>query len=305
MSTPDGNDPRDIQPAGAGGDADGVGDGGAVGMGDGAATSPAPRRFSRGTLVALIAAGAVVLLLVGGTLGLALSGRLGSSTAATPDNSSVDAGFARDMIVHHDQGVLMAHYAEQNTDDQEISVMAYDIGYTQTDQLGQMQGWLSLWDLPEFGDGTHMGWMGGSGGHDMGAGAMGSGATGSGAMGPGAVASGVMDSASIGPGPMTSGFMAPGAPGSDGAVMPGMATNAEISKLRSLKGRESDIYFLQLMIRHHQGGAPMMEYAAEHANNPVVRNFAGKMAQTQAAEVAVMTQMLAERGASPLPPPTG
>ena len=61
----------------------------------------------------------------------------------------MDAGFARDMIVHHDQGVLMAHYAEKNTTDPEIGVMAYDIGYTQTDQIGQMQGWLSLWDLPE------------------------------------------------------------------------------------------------------------------------------------------------------------
>ena len=74
----------------------------------------------------LIAAGAVVLLLVGATAGLALSGRFGNSAPATPDTSSVDAGFARDMIVHHDQGVLMAHYAEENTTDPEISVMAYD-----------------------------------------------------------------------------------------------------------------------------------------------------------------------------------
>ena len=112
-------------------------------------------------VILLATAGAIVLLLVGATVGLALSGRLGNSAPATPDNASVDAGFARDMIIHHDQGVLMAHYAEQNTTDPEIAVMAYDIGYTQTDQIGQMQGWLSLWDLPESGDGTHMGWMGG------------------------------------------------------------------------------------------------------------------------------------------------
>ena len=87
--------------------------------------------------------------------------------------------------------------------------------------------------------------------------------------------------------------------------MPGMATTSEIEKLRSLTGAESDTYFLQLMIRHHQGGAPMMQYAADHATNAVVRNFAGKMAQSQAAEISVMTQMLAERGAQPLPAPTG
>ena len=57
------------------------------------------------------------------------------------------------------------------------------------------------------------------------------------------------------------------------------------------------------MIRHHQGGAAMMQYAAEHATNPVVRNFAAKMAQSQTAEISVMTQMLAERGAEPLPAP--
>ena len=244
-------------------------------------------------MIGLIAAGAVVLLLVGGTLGLALSGKLGANAPTTPDSASVDAGFARDMIVHHDQGVLMAHYAEQNTDDQEISVMAYDIGYTQTDQLGQMQGWLSLWDLPEFTGGTHMAWMGGStSGHGMGAGPLTSGPITSGALTSGAMGSGAAGSAAAGS-------------GTAGALMPGMATTAEIQKMQGLKGKESDIDFLQLMIRHHQGGAPMMAYAAEHATDPVVRNFAAKMAQSQAAEITVMTQMLAVRGAQPLPAPTG
>jgi uncharacterized protein (DUF305 family) len=87
--------------------------------------------------------------------------------------------------------------------------------------------------------------------------------------------------------------------------MPGMATTSEIARLQALRGTESDVYFLQLMIRHHQGGTAMMEYAAQHASNPVVRNFADKMAQSQSAEISVMTQMLAERGAEPLPAPTG
>jgi uncharacterized protein (DUF305 family) len=230
----------------------------------------APPRFSSRTLLFLIAAGAVVLLLVGATAGLALSGKFGSSTPATPDTNSVDAGFARDMIVHHDQGVLMAHYAEANTTDNEIGVLAYDLGYTQTDQIGQMQGWLSLWDLAESTDGTHMTWMG-SDAASHGGMAMGTAGSGS----AGAVA--------------------------QGALMPGMATNDEIAKLRNLRGTDSDVYFLQLMIRHHQGGQPMMRYAAEHAINPVVRNFAGKMADSQDSEIAVMTQMLAARGAQPLP----
>jgi uncharacterized protein (DUF305 family) len=94
---------------------------------------------------------------------------------------------------------------------------------------------------------------------------------------------------------------APATSAGETPLMPGMATNSEIAHLQALRGTESDIYFLQLMIRHHQGGQPMMEYAAQHATNPVVRNFADKMAQSQSAEISVMTQMLAERGAEPLP----
>jgi len=215
---------------------------------------------------------------VGATAGLALSGRFGNSAPSTPDNTSVDAGFARDMIVHHDQGVLMAHYAEENTTDNEIKVMTYDLGYTQTDQIGQMQGWLALWDLPESAGGTHMGWMGTDSPH----GGM--------VMGSTAAAASPAQTASSG---ATAAAQVP--------LMPGMATQSEISKLQSLRGVESDIYFLQLMVRHHQGGQPMMVYAAEHATNAVVRNFAQKMADAQDSEIAVMTQMLALRGAAPLP----
>ena len=61
-----------------------------------APAGPPAGRFSHRTTVFLIAAGAVILLLVGATAGLALGGRFGGSdTAATPTTESVDAGFAR------------------------------------------------------------------------------------------------------------------------------------------------------------------------------------------------------------------
>jgi uncharacterized protein (DUF305 family) len=84
-------------------------------------------------------------------------------------------------------------------------------------------------------------------------------------------------------------------------LMPGMATDDEISKLKSLHGKASDVYFLQLMIRHHEGGTPMMEYAARRAGNLVVRNFAQQMILTQSTEVRDMTTMLQLRGAAPIP----
>jgi uncharacterized protein (DUF305 family) len=84
------------------------------------------------------------------------------------------------------------------------------------------------------------------------------------------------------------------------AVMPGMATADELAKLRSLSGNEFDVYFLQLMLRHHQGGAPMAEYATQHAEQQVVRTLAENMLKSQSHENDLMKQWLADRGAAPL-----
>ncbi|HEY6747538.1 MAG TPA: DUF305 domain-containing protein [Mycobacteriales bacterium] len=85
-----------------------------------------------------------------------------------------------------------------------------------------------------------------------------------------------------------------------GQLMPGMATTAELAKLKSLSGKPLDIYFLQLMIRHHKGGLEMAQYGAAHASEPYVRDLAGKIATAQQNEVVTMEQMLRERGAQPL-----
>lgn len=90
--------------------------------------------------------------------------------------------------------------------------------------------------------------------------------------------------------------------GSDG-LMPGMATQAQLAKLDTLTGKALDIFFLQLMLHHHQGGAPMALWAATHAGTAYVRNAAKKMADSQGAEIVLMEQLLRQRGASPLPPP--
>jgi uncharacterized protein (DUF305 family) len=90
---------------------------------------------------------------------------------------------------------------------------------------------------------------------------------------------------------------------SGSAQMPGMATSAEMSALRQARGEAADVMFLQLMLRHHQGGLQMMEYAAQNAEVPAVRTLAQTMVNTQASETTRMTQMLAEKGAAPLPFP--
>ena len=85
--------------------------------------------------------------------------------------------------------------------------------------------------------------------------------------------------------------------------MPGMASSEELNKLKSASGKDLDILYLQLMLRHHQGALPMAQYAAEHAAVGYVKDLAQKMVTGQTAEVQLMVKMLGERGAKPLPAP--
>ena len=58
------------------------------------------------------------------------------------------------------------------------------------------------------------------------------------------------------------------------------------------------------MIRHHQGGLEMAQYAAQHAEVAGRRaRWPGPIAETQTAETTTMSDMLAARGGTPLPAP--
>jgi uncharacterized protein (DUF305 family) len=212
--------------------------------------APAPARNPlRAVLLAVIGVG---LLLIGGGATVAL----GIGKDEPPTSDSVDAGFSRDMSTHHLQGVEMANLALERTTDPQIKSLAFDISATQTNQVGRMQGWLSLWGLTPSG-GEQMAWMGGSA-HDH------------------------TDTTGL---------------------MPGMATEQELSELQSLQGTAFDVRFLQLMIRHHQGGRAMAEYAAQHAQLAPVRSLARSIVDTQTAETTTMSAMLTGLGGTPLPPP--
>jgi uncharacterized protein (DUF305 family) len=112
---------------------------------------PRPRRWPTAVLLAVIAVG---LLALGG--GLAVASGIGRSEQPTAD--SVDAGFARDMSRHHLQAVEMANLATTRSTDPEVLRLAFDIASTQTNQVGRMQGWLTLWGLP-LTSGDTMAWM--------------------------------------------------------------------------------------------------------------------------------------------------
>jgi uncharacterized protein (DUF305 family) len=81
-------------------------------------------------------------------------------TERPPADDSLEAGFARDMMVHHDQAVTMALLIRDRTDDPAMRTLATDILLTQQNQIGQMLGWLNLWGLPATGQQPAMAWMG-------------------------------------------------------------------------------------------------------------------------------------------------
>ncbi|MEU6214260.1 DUF305 domain-containing protein [Streptomyces sp. NPDC047023] len=182
----------------------------------------------------------------------------------TPGLHSADAGFARDMAVHHQQAVEMSFIVRDRTQDEAVRTLAYDIANTQANQRGMLFGWLDLWGLPKVvADEPPMSWMtgsagsGGHGGHEGHAAAK------------------------------------------PGALMAGMATKEELAQLGSAEGRDAEVLYLQLMTDHHKGGVAMAEGCARLCVTPVERALAQGMADAQQSEITLMTDMLKQRGATP------
>jgi uncharacterized protein (DUF305 family) len=75
-----------------------------------------------------------------------------------------------------------------------------------------------------------------------------------------------------------------------------MASDAERARLRQASGREAEILFLQLMIRHHEGGVEMARAILAQSDRDELVTMARSIESTQAGEIAVMRELLAERG---------
>jgi uncharacterized protein (DUF305 family) len=81
----------------------------------------------------------------------------------------------------------------------------------------------------------------------------------------------------------------------------GMATQEQVNELRTLPLPEAEVRFLQLMIRHHQGAVWMAREIGPKTDRPVIYNFAVATIASQESEIAVMRDLLVQRGAQPLP----
>ena len=91
------------------------------------------------------------------------------------------------------------------------------------------------------------------------------------------------------------------APAEDGTVlMHGMASDAELRSLSDANGVDAEIRFLQLMIRHHEGGIIMARALMALSDRRELVQMAKSIDEGQRAEIALMRNMLAARSAQPL-----
>ncbi|NIY66918.1 DUF305 domain-containing protein [Streptomyces malaysiensis] len=232
-------------------------------------------RASRQPLVAGIAAALALLTLVTvAVLWLTSDRSEGTTDTGTPKDTSTEAGFARDMSVHHQQAVEMSFIVRDRTTDDEVRRLAFDIASTQATQAGMLQGWLDMWGLDKTSEDPPMTWM---------KNASSDGTDGMEGMDHGSM-KGMGGGAAYKP--------------HDGSLMPGMATNTQLDELRKAKGKAAEVLYLKLMTAHHKGGVDMAKGAVELVKDSTEKHLAQTMVQGQQSEIQLMADMLKARGAS-------
>lgn len=201
----------------------------------------------------------VLLLLAGAGLAL-LAVQHFTAVRRAPQAAApgpVDVGFTQFMRSHHDQAVVMTQILldRGNT---KLASLARSIQAAQLVEIGEMKGWLLLWNKPLLPATIAMDWM------------------------------------LLGKTPPDAALNRYLADCRAAGGMPGLATSEELNRLRGLDGDARDHLFLDLMIRHHQGALPMAHYSAFNAETTVVRTLAAQIEVEQLQETAVMAAL--ERG---------
>ncbi|MFF4353005.1 DUF305 domain-containing protein [Streptomyces sp. NPDC001530] len=74
-------------------------------------------------------------------------------------------------------------------------------------------------------------------------------------------------------------------------TMPGMATEAQLNKLRAAKGKAFDELFLKLMITHHDGAITMATDVKAQGNNIQIEEMADDVIAQQTSEITRMREM--------------
>lgn len=208
---------------------------------------------------------AAVLILAGvAVIALRQQGALHTALAAQArwQPGAIEIGYAQFMSRHHQQAIAMAQLLQDGRPTR-LLLLARSIEGMQQLELGEMRGWLGLWQQPLEPATRSMDWM----------------LTGDGP-----------------PGDELSRYLLDCQRSPDG--MPGLASTEDLERLRTLAGSERDRHFLGLMLAHHLGAVPMARYTAEQAGLAAVRGMAARVVLEQSEEIDRIRLMLQSLPAS-------
>jgi uncharacterized protein (DUF305 family) len=202
--------------------------------------------------VAVLACALALGVVASGAASLLHGWRAAPSPIPPPD--AVDVGFARAMLQHHSQAVMLAQMMRDGRATG-LDRLVRDIEATQLLELGQMQGWLALW-RPPTATKPGMDWL---------------------------LEAGVPLT------PALSRYLLDCRRAATGML--GAPTTDELKRLQTLDGRPRDRLFLELMKRHHEGGLPMARVAAAYAGSAAVRELADRIVIEQSREIALIDRI--------------
>jgi uncharacterized protein (DUF305 family) len=73
-------------------------------------------------------------------------------SAEQADHNDQDTAFARDMVPHHEQAIVMAQMVPTNTTNQQVVGLANRITTAQVQEIQAFRAWLMQWQVPEGSD---------------------------------------------------------------------------------------------------------------------------------------------------------
>lgn len=181
--------------------------------------------------------------------------------------NSADFGYATKMIEHHQQAVVLTDIAEDHASAKGVRKLASRVGAAQQPEIEAMQGWLESNGVKVSDKGEAKKKGGDKDGDRDSDGDKGQdGDGGGGHAGHG------------------------GAHGSH-TGMPGMATEADLDKLRAARGKGFDALFLKLMTAHHRGAITMATQLMEEGNDVRIEEMATDVMAQQTAEIKRMRKL--------------
>ncbi|GGY37859.1 DUF305 domain-containing protein [Streptomyces djakartensis] len=146
--------------------------------------------------------------------------------------NSADVSYARMMIEHHAQALVMTELAPKRAASTEVKRIAARIAAGQRPEIEAMKGWLKSYGKPLKAE-RH-----------------------------------------------------------EHTTMPGMATAAQLNKLRTAEGQAFDRLFVALMTTHHQGAVTMASDVKGQGNNIRIEEMADEVIAQQTSEITRMRDML-------------